>query len=281
MTSSIVLKIRSEFSVLQPAEQNVARFVLENERQVIHYSITELAEKANTSEATVIRFCRKIGSRGFQEFKINLAKEMISPLQAIHEELCESDDNIQIVGKVYKASIQTIEDSLRVLDGAEFSRAVDALGGARQIIWLGIGGSGVIAKDAEHRFIRTGIPTICHNDVLLQAMAASLACPGDVVVGISHFGSTKSVVEAMQAAQAAGATTICITQAAHSPITKVSDIKLLVSAKETDYRSEATGARIAQLCLIDGLFVAVAKRRSEKMSEALDKIRLSVAPFKY
>jgi RpiR family transcriptional regulator, carbohydrate utilization regulator len=280
-SSGVILKIQGLAGSMLPAERKVAEYIINHERDVIHQSITELAERCGTSEATVIRFCRKLNFKGFQDFKITIAQAMVSPLESIHEDIEEDDDDLAIARKIYKASIQAIEDSLSVVDSEQLQRAANAMVNARRILFLGVGGSGVVAKDAEHKFLKTGIPVVAYSDIFMQTMSAALVEPGDVVVGISHTGSTKSIVQAMKMAREAGATTICITQFIKSPITKVSDIKLFVVSKEVDYRSEATGSRIAQLCLLDTLYVSVAKQRKVKSIEVIQKTRAAIASEKF
>jgi len=266
-------QILRNYSSLKPAEKRLADYIIEHEREVIHLSITELAEKSGVSETTVIRFCRHLGYEGYQDFKIRVAQKMVPSLTNIHEDLEEGDRPLAVARKVFNANIKAIQDTLRILDEDVFEKAVQALVSASRIVFIGEGGSGVVAKDAEYKFIRLGIPTYSNTDPYMKLATATLMGPKEVMVGISHSGSTKSTVEAVSLAKQHGATTICITQYQKSPITKVSDIVLPVFSKEVEYRSEATGSRIAQLCLIDSLYVEVAHRLGEKSWENIRKIR--------
>ncbi|MGE5549180.1 MAG: MurR/RpiR family transcriptional regulator [Bacteroidota bacterium] len=265
--------IRHAYGQLNPAEKKLADYIIEHKREVIHLSITELAERSGVSETTVIRFCRHLGFEGYQVFKISMAQDMVPPLSDIHEDLEEGDDPLSVTKKVFAANIAAIRDTLSILDQGLLERAIDVLVKAKRIVFVGEGGSGIVAKDAEHKFIRTGIPVLASSDPFMEIATATLLGTGDVMVGISHSGSTKSTVQAVAQARQAGATTICITQYQRSPITRVSDIVLPVVSKEVAVRSEATGSRIAQLCLIDSLYVGVAHRIGEKASQNIRRIR--------
>lgn len=280
-TSGIVLKLQGLLNSFRPAERKVADFVISHDRDVVHYSISELADLCGASEATVIRFCRKAGFPGYQSFKITLAQGMVAPLKAIHEDIEDGDDLSTIVKRVFAANVQAIRDSFSIIDISEMGLAVDAILKARRLLLVGVGGSGIVAQDAAHKFMKTGISVVVHADTLMQSMSAALAGEGDVVLGISHHGSTKAVVDALRRAQAAGATTICLTHATKSPITRVADIKLFVTAREVEVRDEATGSRIAQLCVLDSLYVGVANERKPETLEAIKKTREAIAGQRY
>lgn len=274
-------QISQIYSHLKPAEQKLADYILENEQEIIHLSITELAERSSVSETTVIRFCRHLGYEGFQDFKIRMAQEMVPPLTNIYENLKEGDKAPEVVKKVFNSVIKAIQGTLTVLNEEVFEEAINVLLKAKRIIFVGEGGSGVVAKDAEHKFVRLGIPTYALIDPYMKLATAVLMGPDEVLVGISHSGSTKSTVNAVAQAKNAGATTICITQYQKSPITKESDIVLPVFSQEVEFRSEAMGSRIAQLCLIDSLYVEVAHRLSPKAWDCIQKVRKAQVSLRY
>jgi len=269
-------RLREMKASLRNAEEQVANYILLHHGEIINLTITELAEQAGVSEATVVRMCQKLGYKGFQELKIALALELVKPVQAIHEEIHEDDEVDQAVEKVFRGNMFAIENTLRVLSMGEMKKAVDALANARKIEIYGVGGSGPVARDAAHKLMKTGIPCVAYDDPHMQIMSASLLGPGCVAIGISHSGSSKDIVEALSVAKAAGATTISISNYAKSPIDKVSDIKLATASKETSYRTEGTASRIAQLCIIDALFVGVGLKRTGDIVENIQKTRRAV-----
>lgn len=268
--------LRGLISSLHKAEQKVAEYILEHPEDVIYLPITELAERSGVSETTVVRLCRKLGLRGYQDLRNSLVRDRIEPLKNIHEAIKDEDDEATIARKVLTGHINSLEDTLKILDEISFKKAVEALSEARRIEFYGLGGSGAVAIDAQHKFLKTGIPCTAYIDAHMQAMSASILGPQDVVVGISHTGSTKDIVESLEIANKAGATTICITSYRNSPVTKVAKIKLFVASKEIAFRAEPLASRIAQLALIDALYVAVAYRRKEEALETLNRMREAI-----
>ena len=175
--------------------------------------------------------------------------------------------------KVFDSHIRALDDSVKVLDDDAFVRAVQTLASARCVEFYGTGGSGAIALDAHHKFLKIGIKGFASPDSTLQAMSASLLGAGDVVVGISHSGGNKDVIEALALARSAGATVIAITNYGQSPIRRVSDILLFTASKETAFKSDAVASRIAELAIIDALCAAVAFSRYEQSFGTLKKTR--------
>ncbi|MFO7154053.1 MAG: MurR/RpiR family transcriptional regulator [Caldicoprobacter oshimai] len=274
--NGVILKIRSVYNSLTKAEKKVADYVLENPEEVIYLSITELSERCNTGETTIVRFCRRIGLSGFQEFKLNLAKDVIKPETSIHENV-SFDDPIDIqVQKITNENVQAIANTTKLLSLEEVERAVDAIVKARKIDFYGVGASGYTALDAKYKFMRLGLNVDANLDAHIQAISAANLKEGDVAVGISFSGSTKDTVATCQLAKKSGATVICITNYARSPITTVADIVLLTSAKETPLRSGALTSKIAQLHVLDILYTAVAIRLKDKAVQALDKTAKAV-----
>ncbi|MFY9454626.1 MAG: MurR/RpiR family transcriptional regulator [Firmicutes bacterium] len=278
---SILEKIREERHAFRQSEQKVAEYILTHPREVIGSPITELAEVIGVSEATIVRMCKKIGFKGFHELKISLAAQNVQPLQTVHEQIQDGDDMETIVKKVFAANIQAMNSTLNVLPVRDLKQAVDALATANQIHFYGVGGSGSIAQDAAHKFMKTGKPVAAYIDTHMQVMAASLLGKGDVVVGISHSGSSRDIIEALELARKKGATTIGLTHYAKSPIDKVLDIKLCTASNETFYRTESTSSRIAQLSIIDALFIGVSLRDPEKAIENIQLTREAIASKRF
>lgn len=276
-----LIKIRALYHNLRASEQKVAHYIENHTDEIIYLSISALAEKCQVSETSVIRLCKAMGYEGYQDLKINLAKSMIEPVKYIHEELEENDDVSKIIRKVMVADMKAIEDTLQILDSTEVSKAIEVMAKANKIEFIGLGGSAAVAVDAVHKFFRTGINCSAYMDSHMQIMAASMLEKDDVIVGISHSGSTKDIVDALKVASKAGAATICITSSANSPVTKVSSIQLIVSAKELAYRTEPMASRIAQLSVIDVLSVGVALKRENIVINNLDKTRKALITKRY
>jgi DNA-binding MurR/RpiR family transcriptional regulator len=275
------VRIQGTYSSLRTAEQRVADFILKHPDELIYLTVTELAEKTNTSESTVVRLCQKIGYKGYQEFKIMLARDLVEPTNAIYAAIEPGDSLQTIKTKVFQANAQALRDTIEVLTDAELELAVKAIATARRLEVYGVGGSNPLALDAYHKFLKLGIAVVALSDGDMMAMSSSLLQKGDVALGISHTGASRDVTDALSNAQRNGATTICITHRSTSPITKVADIKLFTAAKQTAFRSDASSSRIAQLTIIDTLYVGVALSGYENSVEMIRRTREATANKRY
>ncbi|HTJ27856.1 MAG TPA: MurR/RpiR family transcriptional regulator [Candidatus Limnocylindria bacterium] len=275
------IRLQGAYSGLRAAEQRVADFILAHPDELIYLTVTELAERTNTSESTVVRLCQKIGYKGYQEFKIVLARDLVEPTTEIYAAIEPNDDVQTVKQKVFQANAQALRDTIEVLDDGELQKAVDALTKARRVDIYGVGGSGPLALDAYHKFLKLGMQAVALSDGDLMAMSSALLGPGDVAFGISHTGASRDVTDALNRAKSGGATTICITHRSSSPITKVSDIVLVTAAKQTAFRSDASSSRIAQLTIIDTLYVGVAHNNHDKAIDMIEKTREATASKRY
>ena len=270
-------KIRSLYSNFSEKESKIADFILNDPRYIIHLTITQFAEELNIADSTVFRFCKRIGFSGYQAMKIALASEVVAPIQNIHDEITELDDTKTLAEKVFRSNMKTLEDTMQIIDANELSNATEALLNARKIEFFGSGGSYILAMDAYHKFIRTGLNVAAPTDSHIQLMSASQLNSKDCAVFISHSGSTKDILKICQVTRKTGAKTIAITNLAKSPLSKQVDIPLYTISDETDYRSEALSSRIAQLSYIDTLYVSVMRSLQGRGQEALEKMRTAIS----
>ncbi|MDQ0297966.1 DNA-binding MurR/RpiR family transcriptional regulator [Salibacterium salarium] len=270
-------RIQALYSQMSEKEKRIADYILEDPQRIVHSTINQISDDLDIADATVFRFCKRLGFKGYQAMKIALATEKTSSLNDIHETIQEEDDNQAVIEKVFHSNIRTIEDTLQLLDPAQLEQAVNAMLNARRIEFYGNGGSGVIAFDAHHKFMRTGLETVAYQDAHFQLMAASLLTPDDVVFLISHSGTNKDMLLALETAKEQGATTICITSLQKSPLSKQADIALHTAAQETEYRSEALSSRLAQLSIFDALYVSVSMQRKDQMQNTLQNIREAIS----
>jgi DNA-binding MurR/RpiR family transcriptional regulator len=167
------------------------------------------------------------------------------------------------------------------LDVGELGRAAKAISHARRVDFYGVGASGFVALDAQNKFLRINIESMAFIDPHLQAVSAALLTKQDIAVGISHSGSTKDIVDSLSLARSSGATVICITNYMRSPIVKISNIKLYTASRENTFRSGAIASRIAQLSVIDALFLVVLMSRYEKTVKCLEKTTEAVKTKRY
>lgn len=272
--------IRGCLESLRNSEKKVARCVLADPEAVISSSITELAEKAGTSEPTVIRFCRKLGLGGYLELRLNLARDLPSA-QYIFENVGEKDSLAEIAGKILNAHREALSNTLNKLNLDDLEAAVAALMTARRIEFYGVGGSAVVARDAHHKFFRLGLPCIAYDDPHMQVMSAALLTPEDVVIAISHTGSTKDIIDSVKVARKAGAKVIGILGSDNAPLVKLCSVTLPVFSQEAALRLAPMTSRLVQLAILDVLFVAVAMRGIEGNKERLDRVKRSLVEKRY
>ena len=266
----ILDRVRVVRASLPPAARRIAEFIAANAAEVVHMSVTELAERAGASEGSVVSLCRQLGAKGFHHLKLALARDLVRPIQFIHEDLERGDDVATIVEKVFLSDAQALQDTLKVLDRAAVARAVGLILAAERVELYGIGSAAPIAEDAHYRMVRIGINCKVVIDSHIQAISASLTNPKVAVITVSHSGSTHETVTAMRLAKEAGARTICITNFGKSPIQSYADVVLHTMARETEFRTEAMASRIAQLCIVDALIACLAIATYD---EAVETIR--------
>lgn len=277
MPQSTVRKIQSYYARLRETDQRIADFIMTHADEVIHMTISEVASQLGVADATIFRFCKRLDFNGFQELKISLATDNAKPMQQIHEEISEQDDVHTIALKVFQSNMQTLENTMALLTKPAIEQATNALSTAKSIYFFGTGGSATIAMDGYHKFMRTGTPSFAFIDSHFQLMAASQLSSEDVAVVISHSGANKDTLQILHTAAEAEATIIAITSFPRSPIAIKADIVLLTSSEETEYRSEALSSRIAQLSLIDALYVNLMVNNKDKSKDVLQKIRHAIA----
>jgi RpiR family carbohydrate utilization transcriptional regulator len=270
-------RIRNSYAKLNSAEKKVAKYILENPKDIIHFSITELADSSGVSESTVFRMCNKLGYKGYQDLKISLAGAIVEPLKNIHEEISEEDDMYIISQKILHSNIYSLENTMKINESSNIEKAVDLISKANQLIFFGMGGSGAIVLDAYHKFIRTGINCVVQTDSHMQAMFAAMSKENDVMLAVSNSGSNKELMDSITIARNNGTKIISITGNAKSPIAKASDVVLVSYGKESMFRSEAMESRLSSLMLIDCLYVGVALRRKKETLETLKKVREGIA----
>lgn len=277
MVQNMLGKIRSYQARFSEKEKKIANYILNNPEKIIHSTINEVAEDLNVAEATVFRFCKHIGYKGYQAMKIALASEVMTPIQQIYEEINESDSTRTIAEKVFKSNIRTLENTFQILDSEAFASAVTLIAEANRVHFYGIGGSGVIAMDAFHKFIRSGKQAFASADAHFQLMSAAQLTKEDAAVVISHSGTNKDTLRIIQTAADSGAKTIAITGFPKSPVSQHADVALHTSSDETEYRSEALASRIGQLSLIDALYVNVMIVNRDKAKHSLEKVREAIS----
>ncbi|MGK7870839.1 MurR/RpiR family transcriptional regulator [Falsiroseomonas sp. E2-1-a20] len=254
----LLARLRARRPGLPAAAARIADVVLAAPEEVVHLSVTEVAERATASEGSVVAFCRSLGVRGFQHLKIELARGLVSAPEVIVEDLEADDDPATVARKVFAAAEGALRDTLAALDTTALRRAADLLRGAQRVEVYGIGSAAPVALDAATRLMSLGLDARAATDSHVQAIAAASAGPHVAVLTVSHSGSTQETVLATRLAREAGARTVVLTNVGRSPILRHAEVVLHTKARETRLRTEAMTSRIAQLAVIDALVAVVA-----------------------
>lgn len=274
-------RVQEKLDSLTKKERETAEYMAAHQGQLIYASITELAESVKTSEATVTRACTKLGYRSFQALKVSVASELVTPQEKIHEDLQPDASAVVISEKIFSSAAQTLAMTQKSLDVAAVTRSIEALCQARRIVILGNGNSGAIAMDAQHKFLRVGLDAHAYTDDHMQMIAISSLTDEDVVIAISHSGSSRNAVDAVQLARERGAVVISITNIGISPLSKQANIRLYTCSQETQYRTYAISSRIAELTIIDTLYTGVALRLGERAIDSFEGLAKALIVKKY
>lgn len=273
---SVLIRVRGAMPNLRPAEQRVAGAVIDDPAGISESSITAVAELCQTSETTVLRFCRAIGLAGYPELRIALARaaqweendaDNGAPTTG---QISATDGLTEVVNKITHANARAITDTAGAVDLDVLERAVDAVAAARRIDIFGTGASALVADDLHQKLHRIGLVSFNTPDTHLALTSVAVLGSDDVVIGISHTGTTTDTIDALKVAHRHGATTIAITNFDRSPISTVADLMLVTAAHETTFRSGAMSSRIAQLAMVDCLFAGVAQRSYDEAVAALE-----------
>lgn len=253
-------QIRMRLPGLTPLEGKVAADILARKDITEATALRAVSEGSGVSDAMVVKVAKKLGFAGFREFRQGLVDYNNSDTAALHAEISADDTAGEIVQKVFRTAMQALEETFAILDLAAFDRAADYLHRARQRDFYGLGGSAQIARDVSHKFLRIGIRSQVFDDAHMMMMSAALLGPDDVAIAFSHSGNTTAVLEAVELARKNGARTIAVTNYPDSPVARVVDVVLCSTAQNSPLLGENATARIAQLNLLDALFVATAQR---------------------
>lgn len=260
---------------LTPSEARLAELMLRSAADD-PLPLKQVAADANISQAMVVKASKRLGFEGFRELRAAVSAYKKLPNVDLHRDLGEHDSAELIVQKVFRTAIQALEETLAILDMDGFRRAAELLHGAGQREFYGLGGSAQIARDVAHKFLRIGIRASAYDDTHMMAMSASLLRAGDVVVSFSHSGRTTGVLEATQIAKLNGAHIIALTNYESSPLADMADVVLCSTALGSPLTSENAAARIAQLNIMDAIFMTVAQKSYSLAEENLSRTMSAV-----
>lgn len=272
--NSIEHKLRFSAESLSKAGKQIASYIENHIDHVSSMSILELAQKIGTSEASINRFCKALGFKGYRDFIISLSKELGSKKEAgptlKYTDIKPGDDIDIIIDNVSLVNMQSIADTKTIIDPVCIKKAVEIIRDADRLFFFGIGASGLVALDGHQKFMRINRKAWAITDAHEIKQTASILNSDDAAVFLSYSGTTKEIVSAFNMAKNIGARTVVITKLRKKGIAKNADVTLNISSPEITIRSGAMGSRIAMLNVIDILFTGVASAEYDTVKKYLD-----------
>lgn len=277
-------RIKASLPSLAPAEQRVGKLVLADPRAFANLPVTELADRAHVSKPTVVRFCRSMGYDGLSDFKLKLAGSVSEGVPFIHRSVDADDKTSDIAVKVIDNTVAAFLKYRNDASSFALEHAAQALAETqktgRRIEFYGVGNSGIVAQDAQHKFFRLGVNAIAYSDGHMQVMSASMLKPGDCVVIVSNSGRTRDLMDACDIAKKQGATTIVIT-ASGSPLASAGHIHLTADHPEGYDKYSPMVSRLLHLLIIDILATTVALRIGEALQPTLRDMKNNLRNKRY
>ncbi|WP_390580639.1 MurR/RpiR family transcriptional regulator [Paenibacillus illinoisensis] len=276
------MSIEGAYDSLSAMERRVAKYILENPQEVMGISVQRLAQKVKVSEATIIRLSRSLKCEGFKELKMRLAADLVLSENAKDEyrQFQIGQSTSELIDSVWGSNVKSLQDSLTVLSTEMVEQAIAKLVQARKIGVFGIGPTSLIAEDFKMKASRINKWCESGNNGDMQAIIAANMSNKDVAFGISHSGKTTEVLHALEVAKTNGAAIISLTQFGHSPIADIADIQLYTSTLDQNFRNGAMASRIAQLNVIDILYVGMVSQTYEESVLSLDRTKKAVKQTK-
>ena len=276
-SADLLLDIQLLYNQFTKTEKKIADFVIENPNDVLFMSITELADVCDVADASVYRFCRTMGVKGYQEFKMKLSLSMAA--EEVKEETYVSspeDDKGDFIDEIMEGHLNALRETRKLLVSQDIDKTMCLMEAAGHVYFFGIGDSLLTAKEARNKFLRITNKVSCVDDPHMQAMTASMAGPQDLIFFISYSGSTKDNVHVAKIAKKAGAKIAVITRFVKSPLTGYADVVLLCGSNEKPLQGGSMGAKISQLFIVDLLFqeyyrrnLGISKENNKKTSKAV------------
>jgi len=257
-TPECLVKLKAQYNNLNPATKKVADYILANPNDVLENNITDLAEKIEVSQFSVINCIKTTGYTGYKDFKISLAKDIDTSSTTLFEAFARDDDSYTILQKVGTIKKRSINDTLNLIHKDDITEAVNLISAADRILINAIGYSYFAADCAAMNFLRLGKVASVYRDPNYQKMSASLLQEGDVAIGFSVSGTSASVVKSMEIAKKTGAKVIVITAFAGSPITEHADVTLLTTYSEPMFLKDTNNSIVEQMVIVSSLTMGLA-----------------------
>lgn len=269
-------EIKSVYKNLTKTEKKVADYVLASPRKVLFYSITELADVCEVGDTSVYRFCRSIGLRGYQEFKVRLSLSLNDDVSALSTSTILDGDFMATAKAISNKYTSAVEKTMFVLREDNILSVVESIEKAENVYFFGIGASGIVAQDALMHFVRATSKVRFISDIHTQIMLSNILSDKDFILFISHSGETEENIDIANNAKKCGASLACITRYSDSTLSSICDTTLLYNSVDAPTSGSAIDTRISQLYIVDLIYQTYFSRNTTLTQEAITKTNAAI-----
>ena len=273
--NELLVKINFLIPMLPRAEKCFAQALVENPEAISHMTLAEIAKESNSSDASIIRFCKRLGYHGYLELKAAVASALSQEKTVFDGNVSSADTIEDIMKKVFQSNVQTLQNTMVMAD-ENYQKAVDALVNAKSIQFFGVGDAYAACQFTFMKFCRLGVISSAQSDVMMQFTVANNLGPGDVALAVSYEGRSRNVVQAMSIAKKRGATTICITKMSKSPLLKYTDIPLYIAINDLSVDREKVTRRVADQFVLDILYLGYINQKKQDFSKCLKRNQITI-----
>lgn len=270
MVEDSLVSIKAYYNGFSSNEKKIAAYVIKHAATVQELTISDLAKQCNTSTASISRFVKHIGYLSYREFLMEMPKTTYGD---IFSEIEESDSDLQITEKTFNGAINALKATKKMLDKNKIEQAAGLLQHTKRLGFFGLGGSSIVALDGFHKFLRTSLDCEYHPDFDIQLMQAVKLTKNDCAIVVSHSGRNKQTLLAVQQLQARHVPIIAITSFPTSQLAQMADVALISVAEEVNFRSESMSSLMAQLTIMDSLFMMTAIHHTEQTECIINDVR--------
>ena len=274
-SGNVLNTISSLYHSLTKSEKKIADTILRSPDLVSQCPLSEIAKHLEVGEATLVRFCRTIGFKGFSDFKLELSIELATKDNndetVLETEIMPSDDSLTIAQKLQAAVSNVMEETVNLLDLKQLEQVVKSIKKARRIFLFGVGSSGVTAEDAKNKLMRIGFQVDATGNNHFMYMQAALLTLSDVAIGLSHSGYSAETAHTLKIAKQNGATTVALTHSLRSPVTEYADYVLVNGNKQGKLQGDSIGTKIAQLFVLDLIYALLVQGEEELAAQTKQK----------
>lgn len=265
---------------LSKSDRKLSSIIQRDPHSVIHQSIASLAAQAEVSEPTVNRFCHKLGCNGYPQFKVRLAQEISSGGDLYVDNMEREDSTVTVMKKIMDNILASVQAISKATSPKSIDQAADLIAKCRTVYFFGMGASGPVALDAQHKFFRFGMSVVAHTDYINQRMICSMITPDDVAVFISYSGATKALIESAVIARDAGIPIIGLTRNGSTLANHCDVVLNAVTAEDTDLFTPMT-SRIIHLAIVDILATTVALKLGNRVEKHIEAVKENLKPTRF